>query len=54
MPRGSLTKIDAVSKIYNLKTRLYNCEYRDWEKKQYDSAHHVLNEVLNFLQEYSR
>ena len=55
MPRCSVTKVDLLSRIYKLKTALYddslnmfNC-FSD-EKKE--GAHDALNRVLDILQEY--
>jgi len=52
MPRGTLTKIDLESRIYKLKTSLYNGNSKEKNSDWHDGAHHVLNKVLDILGEY--
>lgn len=53
MPRGHLTKVDILSKIYKLKNSLHNneiCWNCSDDKKS--GAHWVLNELLDYINEY--
>jgi len=52
MPRGQLTKIDLESRIYKLKTALYNGQHGDKGGDWHDGHHDALNKVLDILQEY--
>jgi len=53
MPRTRMRKIDLLSKIYKLKTSLYNGEHHEKTGDWHDGAHDALNKVLDHLQEYS-
>ena len=53
MPRGILTKNDLFSKIYKLKTSLYNGDYIEKTEDWHDGAHEALTKILNYMQEYS-
>jgi len=50
--KGKLTKIDIQSRIYKLKTALYDGKHEDKGKDWHDGAHAALNSVLDILQEY--
>lgn len=52
MPRGIMTKIDLESRLYKLKTALYNGTHHDKGSEWHDGAHYSLNKVLEILQEY--
>ena len=52
MPRGRLTKVDVLSKIFKMKDRHQKRQDLSTEMKYgYDIA---LNDVLNFLNEFSQ
>lgn len=52
MPRNQMKKIEVEPRLYKLKTALYNGQYEEKNSDWHDGAHHILNEVLNILQEY--
>lgn len=52
MSRGRMSKIDMLSRVYKLKTALYNGQHHDKEKEWHDGAHESLNRVLDILNEY--
>ena len=52
MPRGQLSKIDIESRIYKLKTALFEGEHSDKSGDWHDGHHDALNKVLDILQEY--
>lgn len=52
MPRGQLTKIDLESRIYKLKTALYNGQHGSKSGDWHDGHHAAINKVLDILQEY--
>lgn len=54
MPRGTMTKVDMLSRIYKMKTELYNGYYRDKGADWHNGAHEALNKVLDVLNEYSQ
>lgn len=53
MSRVRMRKGDLLTKIYKLKTDLYNGTYDKKEGQWHEGAHHALNKVLEHLQEYS-
>jgi|TARA_B100002019_G_scaffold248157_1_gene226960 hypothetical protein len=53
MPRGNLTKVDMMSRVLKLKHELYSNQYHHYSGNQKDSAHEVLNKVLDMINEYS-
>lgn len=54
MPRGRLSKVDLLSRIYRLKNHIYHREwYSHWNDKERKSADEMLNKVLDILNEYS-
>jgi hypothetical protein len=50
--KGKLTKIDIQSRIYKLKTALYDGKHKDKGEDWHNGAHAALNSVLDILQEY--
>jgi hypothetical protein len=55
MARGSLDKISLLSKIYKMKHNLYEkLIYQDWTREEKKAAQTILNDVLDFVNEYSR
>jgi len=54
MPRSQITKIDLLSRIYKMKTRLYEGQHREKSGDWHDGYHQALNEVLNIVDEFSR
>jgi hypothetical protein len=52
MPKGQVTKVDIVSRLYKLKTSLFNGDHKDKTGQWHDGAHYALNSVLNVLDEY--
>ena len=54
MPRGSLNKVDILSRVYKLKTELYTGIHSDKGKDWHDGSHDALNKILDILNEYSR
>ena len=52
MSTGQITKVDLVSRIYKLKTQLFNGDYKDKSGEWHDGAHNALNSVLDILNEY--
>ena len=53
MPRGILTKNDLFSKVYKLKTSLYNGDYCEKTEDWHDGAHDALSKILEYMREYS-
>jgi hypothetical protein len=53
MPRGRLTKVDILAKMYKMKTDLYNGVHGNKSTDWYDGAHDAIDKVLNYLNEYS-
>lgn len=51
MPRGKLDKPDILSRVYKLKTSLY--DEKNKSKDWYEGAHDSLNKILDILNEYS-
>lgn len=54
MPRGTVTKLDLLSRVYKLKTQLYNGQHSDKSAEWHDGAHESLNKVLDILSEFSQ
>ncbi len=52
MPRNQITKIDIVSRVYKMKTSLYDGKQIDKSSEWHDGAHKALNDVLNILDEF--
>ncbi len=53
MPRGILTKNDLFSKVYKLKTSLYDGDYCEKTEEWRDGAHDALSKILEYMREYS-
>ena len=53
MARGRIGKVDMLSRVYKMKTALYNGQYHDKSGEWHDGAHEALNKVLDALNEYS-
>jgi hypothetical protein len=53
MPRGRLSKVDILAKMYKMKTDLHNEVYVDKNTDWYDGAHDAIDKVLNYLNEFS-
>lgn len=47
-----MSKVDMLSRVYKLKTALYNEQHYDKGKEWHDGAHESLNRVLDILNEY--
>jgi len=52
MPRGKVTKIDVLQKLYKLKNDLYNMKYPQ-TSEWYRGSHDSLNKIIDYLKEYS-
>ena len=53
MSIGQMSKIDILSRIYKMKTALYDGQHSDKSGEWHDGAHEVLNKVLDVINEYS-
>lgn len=53
MPRGIVSKVDMVPRIVKMKNELYNGNYHDKNGDWHDGAHHMLNRILDMLNEYT-
>ncbi len=53
MPKGNLTKADMMSRVLKLKHELYSNQYNYYTEDQKDSAHNMLNMVLDIINEYN-
>ena len=53
MARGRIDKVDMLSRVYKMKTALYNGQQSDKPGDWHDGAHDALNKVLDALNEYS-
>tara|TARA_Y100000389_G_scaffold195571_1_gene227182 strand:- start:659 stop:823 length:165 start_codon:yes stop_codon:yes gene_type:complete len=53
MPKGILTKNDLFSKVYKLKTSLYNGDCCEKTEEWRDGAHDALSKILEYMGEYS-
>ena len=49
MPHGIMRKIDLETRVYKLKTSLYNGEYHERNGDWHDGAHHALNKILGMM-----
>jgi len=47
-----MNKIDILSRVYKMKTALYEGHHKDKGKEWHDGAHEALGKVLEILQEY--
>jgi hypothetical protein len=48
-----MNKIDMLSRVYKLKTALYNGQHHDKNSDWHDGAHESLNKILEILNEYN-
>lgn len=53
MPRGRMLKVDIESRVYKLKTEIYDGKYDGASEDWLNGAHYSLNKILEILQEYS-
>jgi len=53
MPRGRMSKVDMLSRVYKMKTALYNGQHSDKSDEWHEGAHEALSKVLDALNEYS-
>tara|TARA_A100001391_G_scaffold126630_2_gene86595 strand:- start:2866 stop:3030 length:165 start_codon:yes stop_codon:yes gene_type:complete len=53
MPRANLTKADMMSRVLKLKHELYSNQYNYYSEDQKDSAHAMLNMILDIVNEYN-
>lgn len=54
MPRATVSKVDILARVYKMKTSLYKGEYQHKNGEWHEGAHHMLNKVLDALNEYSQ
>jgi len=54
MPRNQITKIDILSRVYTMKTSLYDGEKSDKPEEWHDGYHQALSEILSIVDEFSR
>jgi len=47
-----MRKIDLESRVYKLKTALYDGQHHDQSGEWHDGAHYALGKILEILQEY--
>lgn len=50
--RSKVNKIDILSRVYKLKTALYNGKHYEKSVEWHNGAHESLNKILNMLDEY--
>lgn len=53
MPRANLKKIDVLSRVYKLKTQLYDGSHADESEEWHEGAHYAYNKILDILNEYA-
>ena len=53
MPRANLTKVDMMSRVLKMKHELYSNLYHHYSEDQKDSAHEMLNKILDMVNEYN-
>lgn len=56
MPRGMLTKVDMLSRLFKLKRSIYDRsgKYSYWSQDKIDAANQAINDVLDIIEEYSQ
>jgi hypothetical protein len=54
MSSGTLRKVDMLSRVFKMKNSLHDGKYSEWSIEQRTSADHMLNKVLDVLDEYSQ
>jgi len=52
MPRGRLTKVDILDKVYKMKNELYHNSH-ERSKEWRNGAHAAINKFLDYINEYS-
>ncbi len=52
MPRGKLSKVDMLAKVYKLKTELYDGTLTEKSEDYHDGAHKAYNTILDIINEY--
>ncbi len=52
MPRGIMLKTDILTRVYKLKTELYDGKHKDKSGDWHDGAHEAYNRILDILSEY--
>lgn len=52
MPRGKLSKVDMLAKVYKLKTELYDGTLNEKSEDYHDGAHKAYNTILDIINEY--
>jgi hypothetical protein len=53
MPRGQIDKPTVLTRVYKMKTALYNGQHGDKGGEWHDGAHDAYNKVLDMLNEFS-
>ena len=53
MPRGHMSKVDILARVYKMKNELYNGQHKNKGKDWHDGAQESLNKILEMLNEYS-
>ena len=48
-----MSKVDMLSRVYKMKTALYNGQHSDKSDEWHEGAHEALSKVLDALNEYS-
>lgn len=53
MPRGTLSKVDMLSRVYKLKDRIHHKDsHPDWNNEERKAADDAINSVLEIMSEY--
>jgi len=52
MPRGNLSKVDMLAKVYKLKTELYDGTLEKKSEEYHEGAHTAYNTILDIINEY--
>jgi hypothetical protein len=53
MPRGRLSKVDILARVYKMKNELFNKTHYNKGSEWHDGAHETLNKILDILNEYN-
>jgi hypothetical protein len=53
MPRGRMSKVDILARVYKMKNELYNGTHYAKSEEWHDGAHDALNKILDLLNEYN-
>jgi hypothetical protein len=54
MPRGMMSKVDMLARVYKMKTALHDGIFVDKGKDWNDGANYTLDKILDILNEYYR